>query len=89
MKAALFLSNTALFFGVSHGLTMTTEVSSFPKKLTAMGPYSPSLPKSKSVPFLPRPPSLEGYAGNKEFDPLFLSETAPMDWMREAELKVC
>ena len=44
-------------------------------------------PLIKALPFLPCPPDLQGYSGNREFDPLWLSSTTPMDWMREAELK--
>jgi len=43
---------------------------------------------SKSVPFLPLQPKLEGFAGgDAQFDPVGFSEYIPMDWLREAELK--
>lgn len=48
--------------------------------------------KSKSIPFLPQPPLLDGsMAGDEGFDPLRLSEISDVGldlyWMREAELK--
>ena len=44
--------------------------------------------KSKAIPFLPAAPALDGtMAGDKGFDPLLLSNTVPLKWAREAELK--
>lgn len=42
---------------------------------------------SVSLPFLESPPNLEGYIGNVGFDPFRFSDFAPMDFLREAELK--
>jgi hypothetical protein len=43
--------------------------------------------KSAAIPFLPDPVNCQGYAGNKGFDPLGISNYFPMDYLREAELK--
>jgi len=44
--------------------------------------------KSKAIPFLNRPPALDGsMPGDKGFDPLQLSDLVPLQWAREAELK--
>ena len=43
--------------------------------------------KSQSLPFLEAPPNLKGYVGDVGFDPLRFSDFAPMDFLREAELK--
>lgn len=44
--------------------------------------------KSQALPFLESPPNLEGYVGAEAgFDPLRFSDFAPMDFLREAELK--
>merc|ERR1719253_982055 len=43
--------------------------------------------KSEALPFLPYPANLEGYVGDVGFDPLRFSDFAPMDFLREAELK--
>jgi len=43
---------------------------------------------SKSVPFLPVSPALEGYVGEEEgFDPMGVSLAIDIRWLREAELK--
>mmetsp|Transcript_6666 Transcript_6666/g.12403 ORF Transcript_6666/g.12403 Transcript_6666/m.12403 type:complete len:705 (-) Transcript_6666:86-2200(-) len=43
---------------------------------------------SKSVPFLPASPALEGYAGEEDgFDPMGFSLAVDIRWLREAELK--
>jgi light-harvesting complex I chlorophyll a/b binding protein 1 len=42
---------------------------------------------SEALPFLPYPENLEGYVGDVGFDPLRFSDFAPMDFLREAELK--
>ena len=42
---------------------------------------------SQSLPFLEKPPNLEGYAGDAGFDPFRFSDFVPMDFLREAELK--
>jgi len=47
-----------------------------------------ALEASKSLPFLPKPENLAGWAGEEqEFDPLGFSDTFDMKWLREAELK--
>jgi len=46
-----------------------------------------SAKKSEALPFLPYPENLEGYVGDVGFDPLRFSDFAPMDFLREAELK--
>lgn len=43
--------------------------------------------KSQSLPFLDSPPNCEGYVGNVGFDPFRFSDFAPVDFLREAELK--
>lgn len=43
--------------------------------------------KSQSLPFLEAPPNCEGYVGNVGFDPFRFSDFAPVDFLREAELK--
>ena len=42
---------------------------------------------SQSLPFLEKPPNLEGYVGDAGFDPFRFSDFVPMDFLREAELK--
>jgi hypothetical protein len=42
---------------------------------------------SPALPFLEYPPNLAGYVGDVGFDPLRFSDFAPMDFLREAELK--
>jgi hypothetical protein len=42
---------------------------------------------SEALPFLPYPENLEGYVGDVGFDPLRFSDFAPMDFLREAEIK--
>lgn len=42
---------------------------------------------SESLPFLPYPENLEGYVGDVGFDPFRFSDFAPMDFLREAEIK--
>jgi len=47
-----------------------------------------ALERSRSMPFLPKPQNLAGYAGEEqEFDPLGFSDTFDIKWLREAELK--
>merc|ERR1711897_54379 len=44
--------------------------------------------KSEAIPFLDAAPALDGtLPGDKGFDPLLLSNTVPLRWSREAELK--
>ena len=43
--------------------------------------------KSTALPFLEAPPNCEGYVGNAGFDPFRFSDFAPVDFLREAELK--
>ena len=55
-------------------------------------PPRPSAPKtvggkSASVPYLPAPKNLDGYVGNKGFDPIGFSDSLDVRWLREAELK--
>lgn len=42
---------------------------------------------SKSVPFLLAPPNTKGWIGDTGFDPLGLSDTFDMKWLRESEIK--
>lgn len=42
---------------------------------------------SEALPFLEKPPNLEGYVGDVGFDPFRFSDFLPMDFLREAELK--
>jgi len=42
---------------------------------------------SKALPFLEYPANLAGYTGDVGFDPFRFSDFAPMDFLREAELK--
>ena len=62
----------------------------------SLGPYSAgtslrstlsSPERSQSLPFLPYPENLSGYAGDVGFDPLGMSSFVPMDYLRESELK--
>eukprot|EP00558_Chaetoceros_sp_UNC1202_P005658 CAMPEP_0197246628 /NCGR_PEP_ID=MMETSP1429-20130617/18392_1 /TAXON_ID=49237 /ORGANISM="Chaetoceros sp., Strain UNC1202" /LENGTH=204 /DNA_ID=CAMNT_0042707335 /DNA_START=27 /DNA_END=641 /DNA_ORIENTATION=- len=46
-----------------------------------------SAKKSEALPFLPYPENLAGYVGDVGFDPLRFSDFAPMDFLREAEIK--
>ncbi|KAK4523172.1 hypothetical protein GAYE_PCTG44G1064 [Galdieria yellowstonensis] len=52
---------------------------------------SASLPqKSKAIPFLDRPPALDGsMVGDVGFDPLNISSYLDLRWLRESELKHC
>jgi light-harvesting complex I chlorophyll a/b binding protein 1 len=43
--------------------------------------------KAKSLPFMPQPPALVGYAGDVGFDPVGFSNLVDIKWLREAELK--
>merc|ERR1711916_34905 len=43
--------------------------------------------KPKSLPFMPQPPALVGYAGDVGFDPLGFTNLVDIKWLREAELK--
>lgn len=47
----------------------------------------PAYVASESLPFLEKPPNLEGYVGDVGFDPFRFSDFVPMDFLREAELK--
>mmetsp|Transcript_8927 Transcript_8927/g.12701 ORF Transcript_8927/g.12701 Transcript_8927/m.12701 type:complete len:213 (+) Transcript_8927:383-1021(+) len=51
------------------------------KSLTALNEKSPALP------FLPYPENCKGYVGDVGFDPFRFSDFAPVDFLREAELK--
>jgi light-harvesting complex I chlorophyll a/b binding protein 1 len=42
---------------------------------------------SQALPFLEYPPNLAGYTGDVGFDPFRFSDFAPMDFLREAEIK--
>lgn len=50
-------------------------------------PAGPTYVASESLPFLEKPPNLEGYVGDFGFDPFRFSDFIPMDFLREAELK--
>ncbi|GJQ13475.1 hypothetical protein GpartN1_g5266.t1 [Galdieria partita] len=52
---------------------------------------SASLPqKSKAIPFLDRPPALDGsMVGDVGFDPLNISSFLDLRWLRESEIKHC
>ncbi|GJD10268.1 Chlorophyll a-b binding protein 1B-21, chloroplastic [Galdieria sulphuraria] len=52
---------------------------------------SASLPqKSKAIPFLDRPPALDGsMVGDVGFDPLNISSYLDLRWLRESEIKHC
>lgn len=47
----------------------------------------PAYVASLALPFLEYPANLAGYAGDNGFDPFRFSDFAPMDFLREAELK--
>lgn len=61
-------------------LAIIAFASAFKLKMAAEG-------FSKSTPWLKTNPKLDGMIGNADFDPLGLSDTADIKWMREAELK--
>jgi hypothetical protein len=42
---------------------------------------------SPALPFLEKPPNLEGYVGDVGFDPFRFSDFLPMDFLAEAEIK--
>ena len=42
---------------------------------------------SKSIPYLTKPKNLDGWVGNREFDPFGFAEMYDIKWMREAEIK--
>lgn len=51
---------------------------------TALSAYE----RSPAMPFLPYPENCRGYIGDDiAFDPLFLSDYFPMDYLRESEIK--
>lgn len=50
-------------------------------------PAGPTYIASPALPFLEYPPNLAGYVGDVGFDPFRFSDFAPMDFLREAELK--
>jgi hypothetical protein len=50
-------------------------------------PAPPAYKASAALPFLEYPPNLAGYAGDRGFDPFRFSDFAPMDFLKEAELK--
>lgn len=68
-----------------HLITDTTFL--FRVSLTARVSTSIAAEKSKALPFMPYPENLKGYVGDAGFDPLRFSDFAPMDFLREAELK--
>merc|ERR1719183_2555636 len=56
-------------------------------RATSVGPKM-QLDRSQAVPFLSRPPALDGtMAGDVGFDPLGFSNYFDLKWLREAELK--
>ena len=50
-------------------------------------PAAPVYVASEALPFLEKPANLAGYVGDVGFDPFRFSDFAPMDFLREAELK--
>eukprot|EP00593_Proboscia_inermis_P004855 CAMPEP_0171324650 /NCGR_PEP_ID=MMETSP0816-20121228/116321_1 /TAXON_ID=420281 /ORGANISM="Proboscia inermis, Strain CCAP1064/1" /LENGTH=213 /DNA_ID=CAMNT_0011823641 /DNA_START=484 /DNA_END=1125 /DNA_ORIENTATION=- len=62
---------------VNRGLALNADAAEAPEELKM----------SEALPFMVSPPNLEGYAGNVGFDPFRFSDFAPMDFLREAELK--
>merc|ERR1719272_1113862 len=54
---------------------------------TTLGVNTALAAKSTALPFLESPPNCEGYVGNAGFDPFRFSDFAPVDFLREAELK--
>eukprot|EP00520_Triparma_pacifica_P011040 CAMPEP_0118643660 /NCGR_PEP_ID=MMETSP0785-20121206/6511_1 /TAXON_ID=91992 /ORGANISM="Bolidomonas pacifica, Strain CCMP 1866" /LENGTH=211 /DNA_ID=CAMNT_0006535341 /DNA_START=31 /DNA_END=666 /DNA_ORIENTATION=- len=72
-------------------LVTTSAFMSTPTVTSKVPPLSASslsaVEKSPSLPFLPYPQNLKGYAGDVGFDPLGFSSWIPMDYLREAELK--
>merc|ERR1712232_480977 len=73
-------------FGCSVPATKSTRATVGGSKVSmkAGGGYK----MSKSVPFLPVSPALEGYCGEEDgFDPMGLTLAIDIRWLREAELK--
>ncbi|CAM9435503.1 unnamed protein product [Ectocarpus sp. 13 AM-2016] len=75
-------------------LAMLASASAFvppaqlPRVASSNSGMSMQAAKSKSLPFMPQPASLDGsMAGDVGFDPMGLSNLVPLDFMREAELK--
>jgi len=73
------------FVPARAGSLMGTRVShSAPRSVARFS----MMAKSKSVPFMERPPALDGsMAGDVGFDPLNISGYLNIKWLREAELK--
>eukprot|EP00585_Thalassiosira_rotula_P009711 CAMPEP_0196147510 /NCGR_PEP_ID=MMETSP0910-20130528/25563_1 /TAXON_ID=49265 /ORGANISM="Thalassiosira rotula, Strain GSO102" /LENGTH=202 /DNA_ID=CAMNT_0041409941 /DNA_START=107 /DNA_END=715 /DNA_ORIENTATION=+ len=71
------LAVLAAVAGSAAGFAPTTTI----KATTALSA------KSQALPFLESPPNCEGYVGNVGFDPFRFSDFAPVDFLREAELK--
>jgi len=69
--------------------TVLASATAFAPAFTGQRRNSVSLnyEKSEALPFLPAPPNLKGYVGDVGFDPFRFSDFAPMDFLREAELK--
>lgn len=81
MKLALLtsaLGTAAAFAPVQTGARVSTSLSEA---------TSSELEPSQALPFLPAPPNLKGYVGDVGFDPFRFSDFAPMDFLREAEIK--
>jgi hypothetical protein len=57
------------------------------EEAAAAEPAAPAYVASQAMPFLEKPPNLEGYVGDVGFDPFRFSDFLPMDFLREAELK--
>ena len=68
-------------------LTFSCSSLFFKFMITARASTSLNEKMSESLPFLPYPENLEGYVGDAGFDPFRFSDFAPMDFLREAELK--
>lgn len=77
------LAHVGYFLLLSH----LTYPSFYRNKYVVRQNTSLQYKKSEALPFLPYPENLEGYAGDVGFDPLRFSDFAPMDFLREAELK--
>jgi hypothetical protein len=67
--------------------TTAAPAEAAPAEAAEEEPAAPAYVASKSLPFLEYPPNLAGYVGDVGFDPFRFSDFAPMDFLREAELK--
>merc|ERR1712216_190434 len=93
-KADEFLID-AMFVRASAFLACLASASAFvpaaflPRTSTrAAKAVGPKMQLSESIPFLEKPPKLDGsLAGDVGFDPMGFSNSYDMNWLREAELK--